>query len=712
MTRHLPTLAGALDPVRQPRRPLTEVWLALSVAALWLATALPVAAGGAATVPSKAGDHSPLGGLDGNSVLLNNGPFITCYACGSGGAAESWVQTSIGLVGVGWSQRQSLGESLADDFTVPAPFSWTIDALIFYSCANDASTVDGLYVRIWDGPPNAGGVVVWGDLTTNRLAGSAWAVAYRVGDWQTGQPLYPIRENVATIGVTLDPGTYWVEWAANSSFLSGSYAPPVTILGQAATGNALAFASGTWTPVIDPGAAAAPQGMPFIAVGNTTGTAGTLYVINDDADTLSRVDLLTGGTIEVGPTGIDVSAAGMALDTSTGTVYVSDVETPDQYYGLGWVDLATGRISLIGKHVNSDNVWGLAYDSLNDVLYGVDRDCPGGDGLASVDRVTGAATCIGPFGVGAAVYGLAYDPTGDTLYALEISQLLAVDRATGVATAVGPHGITGLSGDAALEYAVDLGVLIASADDGDLFAVDPDTAVSTLLQSALVPSPSGTVYVPPGARLAAFGPFPGRAWDNGDTDLAQALSNGVPPGLFARRTLLDDLEVPAGETWTLRQLRWRHVWDTASVPAGAGAEIAVRANDPDGGGPGVDGPGAVIATAAVGFYVEVVAPNREAFGREVAESIAEFDPIMLGGGRYWVEWAVIGPDNSFALANAGAIRDNQCWVDYADAGGLQPSQAFWGTPYDLTWAVGETAIGVFADGFESGDPGGWAAVAL
>ena len=58
-------------------------------------------------------------------------------------------------------------------------------------------------------------------------------------------------------------------------------------------------------------------------------------------------------------------------------------------------------------------------------------------------------------------------------------------------------------------------------------------------------------------------------------------------------------------------------------------------------------------------------------------------------------------------SRASAIRDNQCWVDYPDVGGLQPSEAFWGTPYDLAWAVGSVRLGLFADGFETGGVMAW-----
>jgi hypothetical protein len=88
-------------------------------------------------------------------------------------------------------------------------------------------------------------------------------------------------------------------------------------------------------------------------------------------------------------------------------------------------------------------------------------------------------------------------------------------------------------------------------------------------------------------------------------------------------------------------------------------------------------------------------------------SIAEFDPVALPAGRYWIEWTIVGPDNNFVPANQSALRDNECWVDYEDVGGLQSGTNQFGTPRDLAWAIGEAKIGIFADGFESGGTLAW-----
>ena len=71
---------------------------------------------------------------------------------------------------------------------------------------------------------------------------------------------------MADAGVTLLPGTYWIDWTTNGSALfTGPWAPPITILGQTTTGNAMQYTTSTtsWGPALDIG----QQGLPFIIEG-------------------------------------------------------------------------------------------------------------------------------------------------------------------------------------------------------------------------------------------------------------------------------------------------------------------------------------------------------------------------------------------------------------------------------------------------------------
>lgn len=168
-------------------------------------------------------------------------------------------------------------------------------------------------------------------------------------------------------------------------------------------------------------------------------------------------------------------------------------------------------------------------------------------------------------------------------------------------------------------------------------------------------------------------------WDNGDTDGSNGYSNGVP-GVFAgfRRTVMDDFEVPAGETWDLTDFHFIHVWGTppGGVPLGTDIELTFR---DDAGGM----PGAPFATATTTGYSEVPT-GRTFFSRGEMESWLDYEPITLGEGTYWVEWNIVGPENDFALIKAVPVLAD-CWVDYEDLGGFQSCITQFGVGGDFSW---------------------------
>jgi len=108
--------------------------------------------------------------------------------------------------------------------------------------------------------------VVWGDQTTNRLLTTGWTNIYRASDTAPTGTTRPIMENVAAISTTLPQGTYWLQWSTDGSLSSGPWAPPISILGQTTTGNALQYTS-AWGALTDSGTLT-PQGMPFIINGS------------------------------------------------------------------------------------------------------------------------------------------------------------------------------------------------------------------------------------------------------------------------------------------------------------------------------------------------------------------------------------------------------------------------------------------------------------
>jgi hypothetical protein len=642
-------------------------------------------------------------------VLYDNGPLVTTPGGGAGGADISELQVTLGMNTLGFGHQFSLGYSIADDFTVTDSSGWQVDTITFFAYQTGSSTTSpltGVYVQIWDGPPdNPASSVVWGDLTTNRMASTSWTNIYRVSDTSQSATNRPIMEAQATVGTTLAAGTYWVEWAVDgSASFSGPWAPPISILGVTTTGNALQY-TGSWGPAQDSGTLD-QQGLPFIIDGSVVGPpppppAGVFFAIDESSNDLYTINLDTAAATYIGPTIEDPSLSGMAYDPTTGLLYVSDITLPGPEWGLGYVDWASGAVTVIGSHVNTDNVHGLAFDGINNILWGADNQCGGTGGLATVDRGSGVSTCIGAFGT-TPVGALAYDHMHDRLYGINYTHLVSIDRATGAATSIGAHGIA-LSGyQYGLEFVADRFTLYATTAAGDLYAIDPVTGASTLAGNTGLSAVSATAYV--SHRPPAFPPFPGMLHDNGDTDASNAYGNGIPPATPDRWTLLDDLNVPSGPI-SLRHFRWRHLWNTQTLPAGQGVQLWIRENNPNGGGPGIDGPGAVTAVPNVTFYAESMT-GRTLFSRPEMWSTAEFDPIVLSTGRYWIEWHILAADVNYVLGNQTAVHENECWADFADMGGLQPCSSLW-THTDLVWSVGEMTTGIFQDGFESGNVAAW-----
>ncbi len=202
-----------------------------------------------------------------DALLYDNGPLLTH----PGGCAGTWVdasrlQTDLAMNTLGFGHQIASGNQVADDFTVPAA-GWHIDTIAFYAYQTSTTTpsVNDVRVRIWNGAPNAGGTIVWGDLTTNRIAGTA-----TIGTLQRDSGTSPCANNrpiqvvIATINADFAAGTYWVEWTEGGTGSSGPWAPPVTILGQTTTGNGLQYltSSGAWGPANDSGTLT-QQGFPF-----------------------------------------------------------------------------------------------------------------------------------------------------------------------------------------------------------------------------------------------------------------------------------------------------------------------------------------------------------------------------------------------------------------------------------------------------------------
>ncbi len=236
--------------------------------------------------PNDAGSNVSFASSDPDKlVLFDNGPMITHPGGGFGGADASALQSVSGpaLTTYGFGAQQTAGNSMADDFTVTG--TWTLNTITFFSYqtgSTTTSTITGIYAQIWNGAPNAGGTVVWGNLTTNLLASTTFTNIYRSIETDFLASNRPIMEVVANVaGCELSSGTYWVQYQFTGSLASGPWAPPISIWDQGETGNALQNTSTGWAAAVS---GTAPntyaQGVPFIIEG-TSGSAGNTVFFDD-----------------------------------------------------------------------------------------------------------------------------------------------------------------------------------------------------------------------------------------------------------------------------------------------------------------------------------------------------------------------------------------------------------------------------------------------
>jgi len=270
---------------------------------------------GEAAAPPAAGAHRTP-----TAVLYDNGSLVTHPGGGFGGANASALQTALGMGTFGYGHQISANNRVADDFTVPGPAPWTINTITFYGYqtgSTTTSTFTDVRVQIWDGPPGVGAsAVVFGDLVTNRLASSTFSNTYRVLDTSLLDSNRPIMANVVTIGTTLPPGTYWLDWFSGGTLASGPWAPPVSVLGSTGTGNAMqSIAGAAFVPLIDVG----PQDFPFIIDGTSSpcDTPSDLPWVS--------VSPAAGTTLPGATSTVDVTfdATGLAVGSYTGLLCVN-----------------------------------------------------------------------------------------------------------------------------------------------------------------------------------------------------------------------------------------------------------------------------------------------------------------------------------------------------------------------------------------------------
>lgn len=195
-------------------------------------------------------------------AVINNGPYQTHANGGPGNAPRSVLQTASPLLlnTYGFGCQLSANNRVADDFVVPANTKMKVQAMrvYLYQTGATSASINHLNARIWNGAPNGGGSVIWGNTATNILSANTLTSVFRVDDVTTPIPSnrqVQLVQGSVSPAQTMNPGTYWLDYQAGGTLASGPWALPVTILGQGGkTGaNGLQFDSLAWAGLDDAG---------------------------------------------------------------------------------------------------------------------------------------------------------------------------------------------------------------------------------------------------------------------------------------------------------------------------------------------------------------------------------------------------------------------------------------------------------------------------
>ncbi len=206
------------------------------------------------------------------AVLWDNGPVITSYGTGVGGADESILDPADVVNGFGCQWASDI--RLADDFEVPAGQNWEIDKITllgYQTGEGPPSSIVGVYIEIYDGNPETA-TLVWGGLFTNVMTTTEFMNCYRVNQAGSGintdRPIM-VQTCEFSSAINLSGGTYWIVWQQDGTGASGPWTPPITIDGQLETGNAIQYYDFAWAPIED-SQSLALKGLPFILEGTIT----------------------------------------------------------------------------------------------------------------------------------------------------------------------------------------------------------------------------------------------------------------------------------------------------------------------------------------------------------------------------------------------------------------------------------------------------------
>ena len=213
-----------------------------------------------------------------SAQIYDNGPIITDPVGAPGPAPLSLLQAGapLQLNVLGFGAQSAANNSLADDFAVCGVAQITDIEVFGYLTNSAVPSATGVFVEIYNGDPSAGGVPVAGSpgFANNLFTTPGYVVTNTMTNIFRSVAPVNVARNVQSIKITLgtplllNGGVYWLRYA----YTGVNFTPPITVLGQAITGNAKQNQAGVWAALVDTGNPVVPVpypcGVPFKIYGN------------------------------------------------------------------------------------------------------------------------------------------------------------------------------------------------------------------------------------------------------------------------------------------------------------------------------------------------------------------------------------------------------------------------------------------------------------
>ena len=203
-------------------------------------------------------------------VLQDQSELVNYPGAGSGGSNASGTTGQL----FGFTSSISSNILVADDIVVPPGEKWLIDSIeVFHyqTGSTTTSTINDMRMQITKGSMPGSTTIKFGDLVTNRLSKTGFTGIYRVTPTTLTNTNRPVmKSSVATTGLELPSGTYWIEYMAGGSLATGPFAPQRTLgTTHISTGNGYQYNT-AWiqaTELNSSGSNPQVKGMPLVVYG-------------------------------------------------------------------------------------------------------------------------------------------------------------------------------------------------------------------------------------------------------------------------------------------------------------------------------------------------------------------------------------------------------------------------------------------------------------